>query len=104
MGVGAGDKLARGGTKAAFPASEPGVSEEKFNDAVKDFDPVAYAERVEAEEKASRDRKNQRLITEEAEAEQRERERQQRRSDSNIEEAGIPGLKSAKDLANTASK
>ena len=104
MGVGAGDRLARGGNKAAFPASEPGISDEKFNDAVKDFDPAAYAKGVEAEAQAVRDRKAQRLLDEAAEAEQHEREREQRRSDSNVEEAGVPGLMSAKDLANAPSK
>lgn len=104
MGQGFGDRMARGGTKAAFPASEPGISEEKFNDAVKDFDPAAYAKNAEAEEQAVRDRKAQRLITEQAEADQRERENEERRRNTNIEEAGIPGLKSAKDLANAPSE
>jgi len=94
MGKGFGDRMARGGAKAAFPASEPGITEEKFQDAVKDFDSKGFLERAAAQEEEARAQKAQRLAKEAAEAEHLDQEREQRRaeerrSDALSEEAGV---------------
>jgi len=82
MGSGAGDKLARGAAKATFPASEAGVSDQKFNDAVADFDPVTYLKNVEKAEEEARQRREERIAAEQAGADQLDREREERRRNS----------------------
>ena len=42
MAKGYGDRLARGGIKAVFPATEGGVSNKRWEDAFKDFDPEKF--------------------------------------------------------------
>lgn len=80
MGKGFGDRLAKGGNRAAFPASEVGVSNKKFDDATKDFDPQGFLARAAAEDQASRDRKAQREIDAEATRIQQDQEREARRA------------------------
>ena len=80
MAQGFGDRLARGGNKAAFPTSEAGTTEERFSEAVGSFDSAGYLKRVEAEEQAARERKAQRLIDEEKVREQQDAEREARRA------------------------
>ena len=80
MAKGFGDRLAKGSAKAAFPAAEPGVAVDKFNDAVKDFDLTEYLKGVEAEESAARERKAQRIQAEQMEAEKLDREREELRA------------------------
>ena len=41
-GVGSGDKLARGMTKATFPSTEGGVTAEKWNNIFDTFDPEEF--------------------------------------------------------------
>lgn len=40
--IGAGDRLARGLSKAQFPAAEPKTAQERWDAAFKDFDPKTF--------------------------------------------------------------
>lgn len=103
MAKGYGDRLARGGAKAAFPVSEK-VSQEKFDAAFEGYDGEAFIKNAEAEDQAARERKAERLAKAALEADARDKEREERRRNADIEEAGIPGLESAQDIANNRSK
>ena len=85
MGTGAGDKLARGAAKAAFPASEPGITQEKFDQAVNDFDPQAFLKNAEKAEEEARVRRTERILAEQADAEQLDRDREERRRQESVE-------------------
>ena len=41
-GAGSGDKLARGAIKASFTTTEGGVSQKKWDDMFKDYDPDKF--------------------------------------------------------------
>lgn len=90
MGKGFGDRLARGGAKAVFPSSEKGVTDEKFADAVKDFDPQTYLRNAEAAEEQARIARADRIAQKEKEREAYEQERERNRN-SNVEETGVSG-------------
>lgn len=79
MAQGFGDRLARGGNKAAFPAGSVGVTEEKFEAATKDFDSAGFLARAEAEENAARERRAERQKEAEAEHIRQDEEREARR-------------------------
>jgi|ERR1700677_2572807 len=92
MATGRGDRLARGGAKAAFPASE-GVTQNTWDTAFSDYDSEAYLKGIEIEAQALQARKAQKLLDEQAEAERDDREREeQRRRDALVEKTGVSGL------------
>lgn len=99
MAKGYGDKLARGAAKATYPSTEPGVSQEKFDQAFSDFDPQAYLKNAEAAENASRSTRAERTeegtYTYEEFLARREANNGTKRSgDSDVEEAGVPSTDS----------
>lgn len=54
-GVGYGDKLARGGVRANFPATDGGVSKDKWDAAFDDFDPEAFKKNADKERSGDTD-------------------------------------------------
>jgi hypothetical protein len=92
MGKGYGNRLAGGGVKASFPATEPGITQEKFDDALADFDPKEYLRKAEAAENEARELRKLRIQAEEAEAIELDKQREQRRRDPDPETPGNVGF------------
>jgi hypothetical protein len=78
MAKGYGDRLAKGNSKASFPASEAGISQDKFDLALGDFDPKEYLRKAEAAEQEAREQRAARLVQEQAESDKLDQERAQR--------------------------
>ena len=83
-----GDTLAAGAARATFASAPNRVTEDKWKEAIGDFDKDVFIKNAEAEEQAARDRKFERLLQEQAEAERLEREREKGRGDA---DAGTDG-------------
>ncbi len=89
MGKGRGDKLASGGVKASFPASEVGITQERFDEALGSFDPKEYLKREEAREQEARELRKLRIQAEEAAGVELDRQREEQRlRDTNSEAHG----------------
>ena len=103
MAVGYGDKLARGAAKANFPAGGSTETEQSWKEKVGGFDMKTYLENETKKDEDARKLREDNRLKAESEAAKLELEREERRSNSNTEEAGVPGLMSAQDLANARS-
>jgi hypothetical protein len=53
-GAGSGDILARGGRKASYTTTEGGVSQKKWDDMFKDYEPEKFINGGNTDEKSSR--------------------------------------------------
>jgi hypothetical protein len=101
--AGQGDRLARGAAKATFPAGGSTETEQSWQEKIGGFDSKTYLENEAKKDEEARQRRAQKEIDDAAEAVKIDAEREERRRNTNAEEAGVPGLMSAQDIANSRS-